>query len=114
MPRSLLPSEAELQATIIETAVATGWMVCHFRPARTASGWRTPVEGHPGFPDVFAARDGVALALELKGPRGILNHEQTLWRQHMGDGHIALLEHHLVGPAQLDQALQALRFGRWS
>lgn len=113
MPPSLLPTEAEIQSTILETAIATNWMVCHFRPARTSSGWRTPVEGHTGFPDLVCARDGHILTLEIKGPRGVLSHEQALWQQHLGAGRIALLEHHLVGPAELDHAITALKTGQW-
>jgi hypothetical protein len=113
VPRSLLPTENDIQTTVLDAAKLNGWMVCHFRPARTSTGWRTPVEGHPGFPDIVCARDGHVLALEIKGPRGVLSHEQTLWQQHMGAGQLALLEHHLVGPEQLDQALDAIATGRW-
>lgn len=114
MPPSLRPSEAEIQQTLLDGFLHSGWMVCHFRPARTSSGWRTPLEGHPGFPDLIAARDGQVLALEVKGPRGTLTAEQQLWQQHMGAGNIALLEHHVVGPDQLDQALATITTGRWT
>jgi hypothetical protein len=52
-------TEADLQATILDAARLLGWRACHFRPARTTRGWRTPVEGDPGFPDLTLAKAGV-------------------------------------------------------
>lgn len=47
---------------------ATGWRVNHARPARTGEGWRTAIQGHPGFPDLIAVHERVpvVLAAELK------------------------------------------------
>lgn len=46
-------SEAELQSAVIELARTLGYRVAHFRAARTAQGWRTPVEADgAGFPDL--------------------------------------------------------------
>jgi hypothetical protein len=55
------------------------WACCHFRPARTGTGWRTAIQGHTGFPDIVLARAGVVLLRELKGPKGALSPEQRDW-----------------------------------
>lgn len=72
-------TEAELQAAVVQMARTFGWRVAHFRPARTAKGWRTAV-GYDGagFPDLVLARDRVVFA-ELKGDGGRLRPEQNEW-----------------------------------
>lgn len=73
-------SERALQAQVIALARLYGWRVAHFRPARTAKGWRTPVEGDgAGFPDLILVRGTELLAVELKGPRGRLTAAQGAW-----------------------------------
>lgn len=60
-------TEREFQSQVIQLASMYGWRVCHFRPARMAGGeWRTPIEGHPGFPDLVLARSGRVIFAELK------------------------------------------------
>lgn len=49
-------SEDELLGYVINCAKVTGWMVCHFRPGRTAHGWTTPIQGHKGYPDLTLVR----------------------------------------------------------
>lgn len=78
-------SEDDLQTMVLQTAALCGWRFCHFRPARTAQGWRTPVQGHRGFPDVALAKDGRFLAVELKGPKGKPSPDQLLWLAALGD-----------------------------
>jgi hypothetical protein len=85
-PLPLTISEAAFQRTVIELAVLHRWRVCHFRPARTAHGWRTPVEGSPGLPDLVMARDGVVLLAELKRHRGRVSPDQAAWLRVLG-GH---------------------------
>lgn len=71
--------EAELQEAVIECAHMYGWMVAHFRPARTEKGWRTPVAADgKGFPDLVLVRHRVIFA-ELKSERGRLTFEQEMW-----------------------------------
>lgn len=59
--------EAEWQAQVVQLAELYGWGWAHFRPARTARGWRTPVSGPmgAGWPDLVLVRDRILL-VELK------------------------------------------------
>lgn len=72
-------TESELLAACLDLAILRKWAVVHFRPARTADGWRTALQGHKGFPDLVLARDGVTLFRELKGSRGRVQAEQLDW-----------------------------------
>lgn len=74
-------SEAEFQAAVIELAQQCGWMVAHFRPGRTADGWRTPVMADGvGFPDLVLAKPGRPLILaELKREDGKITTDQRRW-----------------------------------
>ena len=72
-------SEAQLQAAVIDTARRLGWLVAHFRPARTETGWRTPVAADgKGFPDLVLVRERVVFA-ELKKATGKVSPEQGRW-----------------------------------
>jgi len=77
-------SEDDLKAVVIQTAQLYGWMVTHFRVAKTARGWRTPVEGNRGFPDLVLARDGVVLIVELKSQKGRVGPGQLEWAAALG------------------------------
>lgn len=60
---------AQWQAQICEMAVIHGWAWCHWRPAQTKHGWRTPCEGPlgKGFPDLMLVKPGRgALFIEVK------------------------------------------------
>lgn len=78
-PGGLPLSEDDFKRRVIDTAKANGWRVHHSRPARTAHGWRTPVEGHSGLPDLVLARAGVVLLAELKSDTGRSTPEQRAW-----------------------------------
>jgi hypothetical protein len=97
--------EQELQATIVEACRVLGYRVAHFRPAQTAHGWRTPMSGDVGFPDLICARPGRVLALELKAARGRLGPGQAEWLQALDGG---LVEARVVRPAELDELLVLL------
>ena len=76
-------TEQELLDATIDLAMLNRWAVCHFRPARTRTGWRTAVQGHIGFPDLVLSRSGVVLFRELKGPKGALSPEQRDWARQL-------------------------------
>jgi VRR-NUC domain len=96
-------SEADLQRRIIDTATRLGWMVSHTRPACTSHGWRTPVTGHRGAPDLLLARGGRCLLVELKSQSGRLGPGQRDWLEALG-GHGRLWT-----PADWTQALADLK-----
>lgn len=81
---SALMSEEELQDSVIELATTLGWLVHAERRARTANGWRTPVQGFKGFPDLVLAREHVTLFAELKSEVGKLTPEQLVWAEALG------------------------------
>lgn len=78
-------SEKDLQQRIIQAAGLYGWRVAHFRPARTAQGWRTPMQGDVGVPDLILARDGRVVLAELKSAHGRTTPDQDLWLEALGD-----------------------------
>ncbi len=80
-------SEADLLANVIEMAHTYGWLVAHFRPARTEKGWRTAVQGDKGFPDLCLARYGKVLIVELKAEKGKTTPEQANWLYEVGADH---------------------------
>lgn len=101
--RRLRLTEAQLTDVICDAARLYGWRVSHFRPAQTARGWRTPVQGDPGFPDLCLARDGVVVFAELKVGRGRLRPAQELWRDALGE------QWRLWTDRDLDEVMQFLR-----
>lgn len=73
-------TEAELQAAVIDMAHLFGWFVLHIRPARTQTGWKTPVAADGvGFPDLFLVKPKRALAAEMKRKGGKLTPGQHIW-----------------------------------
>lgn len=76
-------TERDFQRQVIGFAKLRGWLVAHFRPARTASGgWRTPVQADgAGFPDLLMVHParGVLLAVELKVGRNAATDAQVRW-----------------------------------
>lgn len=81
-----LMSEGEFLGAVIQYARERGWRVAHFRPARTASGWRTAVQADgKGFPDLVLARPprdgerGRVVFVELKSETGRMSPEQQTW-----------------------------------
>ena len=81
----LTRTEAEFQEMVIARARARGWLVHHVRPCQRRDGsWTTPVQGHPGFPDLVLARPGTVLFRELKTPSGRLTPAQANWLDVLG------------------------------
>lgn len=73
------PREAECQATIVAAALTLGYLVHAERPARSERGWRTPVQGSPGFPDLVIAGHGRVIVAELKRPGNRVEPAQQAW-----------------------------------
>ncbi len=79
--KKLRPEEAFLEQ-VLALAKLRGWRRAHFRPARTASGWRTAVQADGrGFPDLFLIRPRTQsrLVAELKVPPNQVTPEQRQW-----------------------------------
>ncbi len=72
-------SEKDFQDNVIELAQILGWRIAHFRPAMTKHGWRTPMIGNPGFPDLVLAKAGQVITAELKSEKGKLTEDQAKW-----------------------------------
>lgn len=72
-------SERDFLGQVIDLARLCGWLVHHQRPARTAQGWRSAVQGHKGFPDLVLVRGPYVLFVELKTDSGKTTPEQEDW-----------------------------------
>jgi hypothetical protein len=73
-------SEAQFTAQVIAFAKLHGWKCAHFRPGRTARGWRTAVQGDGvGFPDLVLVRKDTMMVAELKVGRRQPTAEQDAW-----------------------------------
>lgn len=78
-------SEDDLLTAVIDTAHAYNFRVAHFRPARTAKGWRTAVAADGrGFPDLVLAKQGRVLFAELKTSVGLTTDAQEQWLDDLG------------------------------
>jgi hypothetical protein len=78
-------SESEFLVAVLELCRLRGVLAHHCRPARMVTGWRTPISGDVGFPDlVIAGRRGVLLR-ELKTAVGRLSEPQCQWIDRLGD-----------------------------
>lgn len=77
------PTEAEFMGQVIELAQLRGWRVHHTRPAWTSKGWRSPIQGSVGFPDLVLVRKcgkyARVILAELKSDKGRLTDEQREW-----------------------------------
>lgn len=78
-PADELLSEREFQRAVTDALTAFGWKWTHFRPGQTGRGWRTPLSGSPGYPDVTAVRGDRVIWLELKAEKGRATDEQEAW-----------------------------------
>ena len=94
-----LPSvtEAEFLTQVIALARLRGWRVAHFRPARTATGWCTAVQGDgKGYPDLLLVKGKVCVVIELKTGDNQPTAEQEQWLAAFAD---AGIEAYLFRPA---------------
>lgn len=78
-------TEDEFVDWIIEYAHTCGWLACHFRPARTNKGWRTPIKGDKGCTDLILARDGDVRLAEVKSATGRYGDGQLEWGRELGE-----------------------------
>ena len=73
-------TEADFLRNVLELAALLGWHTLHMRPAQTAHGWRTPVQGSlgAGWPDLtlVRVRDQRLIFAELKSDKGKLSPRQ--------------------------------------
>lgn len=73
-------SEAQLQSNVLDVCGKLDLIVHHDRPARVKDGWRTPIEGTAGFPDlVIVSRSARVLFVELKREREARSALQMVW-----------------------------------
>jgi VRR-NUC domain len=100
-------AEADFQRTVIDLAHVFGWSVAHFRPARTRSGWRTPVQADGiGWPDLMLLRRDRLLVVELKAEAGRLRPAQAAWLERF---RAASIEAYVWRPSDLPAAMEVLR-----
>jgi hypothetical protein len=73
--------EQNYQDWVIRTLRQNGWRVHAERPAFSKKGYRTPIQGDPGFPDIIALHDEVnyCLVIENKSKKGTLSPDQEKW-----------------------------------
>src|ERR1700722_11188346 len=78
-------TEAAFTKMVLELAALRGWLCYHCRPAMTAKGWRTPIQGKgsAGFPDcIFTRGPGHSIRMivaELKVGKNKPTPEQYAW-----------------------------------
>lgn len=73
-------TEVEFTSQVLQLAHLCHWRSLHLRPARTARGWRTAVQGMGvGFPDLLLLRGEILMVAELKVGRRKPTPEQTAW-----------------------------------
>lgn len=78
------PSEAEFTTQVIQFAQLLGWLVHHSRPAMTGRGWRTPLQGDAGAPDLLLAKNGRVVLIELKVGKNKPSELQRRWIEASG------------------------------
>lgn len=72
-------TEDELLSAVIELATFAGYRCHHVRPAWSRKGYRTPLQGHAGFPDLCLCGHKRLILVELKSDDGKVSPEQWLW-----------------------------------
>ena len=74
--------EKHFQNQVIMLAKLYGWLVMHTRAVEIRPGvWKTPLTGHPGFPDLVLAHESGVIFAELKSDKGKLTAMQVVWSE---------------------------------
>ena len=73
MSRRNDPSEKDFQRAVVQLAELHSWRWQHLPDSRR-------IQGNPGFPDLFLAKGGKLLLIELKVGYNTLETAQELWR----------------------------------
>lgn len=111
--------ELECERTILDAAKIAGWRRHGERPAMSKKGYRTPIKGEAGWPDLVLVKAGWMLAVELKRRPNKPDPEQIEWLRALDKvpGIIAML---VWVPEDMDQFNAALfcqtevpLFNRW-
>lgn len=108
MTAAVKVTEAEFLEQVLDAARIFRWRTAHFRPSRTAHGWRTAVQGDgKGFPDLILTRPPRLVIAELKSAKGQVEHDQKEWINDLAscDG----VEMYVWRPADLDEVIAVLR-----
>lgn len=73
--------ERDFQNQLIKLAKRLGYIVHAERPARTRNSWVTPIQGSPGFPDIFLVHilTKVRVWIECKSETGRVSPQQDVW-----------------------------------
>lgn len=100
-------TEAQCQRTIVEAAKMFGWRVHAERAAGGGKhGWRTPIQGHAGFPDLVLVRGLQLWIVELKRKPNKVEDAQREWLDAL---YVAGVEAWTVWvPEQMDEFCQML------
>jgi hypothetical protein len=101
-------TEDEFLQQVLDLARIYRYRTAHFRPAKTAHGWRTAVQGDgKGFPDLVLIRPPRVIFAELKSAKGTLSAEQNEWLTDLRACPGA--ETYVWRPSDLDQIARCLR-----
>ena len=100
-------TESEFARQVDDLARILGWEWAHFRPAQTARGWRTPVEGPlgKGWPDRTFVRGSRLVFAELKADKGTVTPDQARVLDVLS--HVG--ETYLWHPADIERIAEVLR-----
>lgn len=108
-------TEKDFGDQLLQLAGIFRWRSAHFRPAMTAHGWRTAVQGDgKGFPDLVLTRPPRVIFAELKIPRTakqqpekLLSPEQQEWLEQLTL--CTGVETYLWTPRDWDEITEVLR-----
>ena len=71
--------ETEYEDTIVEAAIAAGWLVHAERASRSSKGHRTAIKGIVGYPDLTIVGYGRLIVIELKRKPNTPSADQLAW-----------------------------------